>query len=197
MTKSSTRAATGKSKPRLKSNDRWPIVIVAGMTAIVLIVIATQFAPRTSNLLLVDGVVLYNNLPGQHSEAPQVYPQNPPVGGIHSATWQNCGIYDQPVRSENAVHSLEHGAVWITYQPDLLADQVEQIRAVARGKPYLLVSPYPGLPKPVVASAWGVQLPLENASDPRLTLFAVRYAGGPQTPEPGATCEGGIGTPIG
>jgi hypothetical protein len=43
----------------------------------------------------------------------------PPAGGPHNPSWQNCGFYDELVRDENAVHSLEHGAVWITYQPDL------------------------------------------------------------------------------
>jgi len=143
-----------------------------------------------------DGVVAYNNLSRNHSEAPQTYSQTPPVGGTHSSVPQNCGIYDQPVHNENAVHSLEHGAVWITYQPDLPAAAIEQIRSLARSHDHVLVTPYPNLPKPVVASAWGLQLPLDDASDPRLSLFISRYESGPQTPEPGAVCSGGIGTPI-
>ncbi len=164
------------------------------MLAVILIVFL--LSPRQANLNLIDGVVTYANLSRNHSEAPQTYAQNPPVGGAHSSAWQNCGIYDKPVGNENAVHALEHGAVWITYQPDLPADAMEQIRALARGHSHVLVSPYEGLPKPVVASAWGVQLPLDSASDPRLSLFITRYEQGPQTPEPGALCSGGVGAPI-
>ncbi len=58
------------------------------------------------------------------------------------------------------------------------------------------LTPYPNLPKPVVASAWGLQLPLDDANDARLPLFISRYEAGPQTPEPGALCTGGIGTPL-
>ncbi len=123
------------------------------------------------------------------------YEQSPPVGGPHNPVWQNCGFYDSPVRNENAVHSMEHGAVWITYQPDLSADQVEVLRNLAHDNSYVLVSPYPDSPSPVVASAWGKQLRLDSANDPRLEQFVSTYREGPETPEPGAPCTGGTGEP--
>jgi hypothetical protein len=122
------------------------------------------------------------------------YPQSPPVGGPHNPIWQNCGFYSKPVRNEHAVHSMEHGAVWITYSPDLPEDQVEEIKSLTL-KNYVLVSPYPGLPAPVVASAWGKQLRLDSANDPRLGQFVTTYRLGPQNPEPGAPCSGGVGSP--
>ena len=88
---------------------------------------------------------------------PVSYPQRPPVGGDHSPIWQNCGFYDDPIANENGVHSLEHGVVWITYRPDLSQDQVNALRRLARNERHILVSPFPGLPAPVVASAWGRQ----------------------------------------
>jgi hypothetical protein len=127
---------------------------------------------------------------------PVSYPQTPPAGGQHNPIWQNCGIYDQPVANEQAVHSLEHGAVWITYQPDLGEGDVNQLRELVRGRSHALLSPYPDLPTPVVASAWGVQLKLDGASDPRLPFFIEKYHNGPQTPEPGAPCSGGAGEPV-
>lgn len=126
-----------------------------------------------------------------HVTDPVNYEQTPPVGGPHFSAWQNCGYYPSPVRNEHAVHSLEHGAVWITYHPDLPADQVATLRAKAE-QSYVLVSPYPDLPSPVVASAWGVQLPMESAADGALDAFLRQYRQGPQTPEPGAACTGGI-----
>jgi hypothetical protein len=140
--------------------------------------------------------VQYFEVPSQyHTEGPVLYEPVPPVGGDHNPVLQNCGFYDSPVRNENAVHSLEHGAVWITYSPDLPVDQVETLRTLASGHTHVLVSPYPGLPAPVVASAWGVQLMLEGAYDPRLEQFVSAYEQGPQNPEPGAPCSGGIGEP--
>ena len=69
------------------------------------------------------------------------------------------------------VHSTDHGAVWITYLPDLPAAAVDTLRALVRGWPYALLSPYPGLRSPIVASAWAVQMPVESAGDPRLSAF--------------------------
>jgi len=43
--------------------------------------------------------------------------------------WLACGVYDEAVRDENAVHDLEHGTVWITHDPGLPADDVERLAA--------------------------------------------------------------------
>jgi len=167
-------------------------VFIAGFATLV-ILDARQKAMSTPP----DRVQTYDVGPaGKHTEANVNYKQNPPVGGPHNPVWQNCGYYDQPVGDENAVHSLEHGAVWITYSPDLPQDQVEHLRDIAENETYVLVSPRDGLPSPVVASAWGKQLRLENAEDPDLERFIGAYEQGPQTPEKGAVCTGGIGQPV-
>jgi hypothetical protein len=129
------------------------------------------------------------------------YDRNPPAGGPHNSIQLNCGVYRTQVPNENAVHSLEHGAVWITYQPSLPAADVASLRQIAvsnyvGSQRYVILSPYPGLPAPIVASAWGAQLRLESASDDRLLEFLHYYAGGAQGGEQGAECTGGVGTPI-
>jgi predicted small secreted protein len=141
------------------------------------------------------GVTSYSNLSRDHTKEPVDYPQSPPVGGPHNPIWQNCGFYSKPLRNEYAVHSMEHGAVWITYSPDLPKDQVETLRDIAHRNSYVLVSPYSDLPSQVVASAWGKQLHLNSADDPRLEQFVRAYQQGPQNPEPGAPCNGGVGSP--
>jgi hypothetical protein len=143
-----------------------------------------------------DGVVEYPDLSQDHVEQAVSYELIPPVGGEHNARWQNCGIYGQPIQNEYAVHSLEHGAVWITYQEGLPEAEVEQLRSAARGEPFVLLSPYPDLPSKVVASAWGVQLKMDSADDPRIKAFIDKYERGPQTPEPGASCRSGVGNPL-
>lgn len=197
MTKASQKVTRQNSRMRKVRSSRNRLLWIAGIgaaTVAMTVLIFALLSPRPINII--DGVQVYNNLPRDHSDLPQTYPQTPPVGGVHNPVWQNCGIYDQPVHNENAVHSLEHGAVWITYQPDLPQAAVDKLRSLVRGHDHALLSPYPGLPKPVVASAWGLQLPLDDANDPRLPLFISRYEQGPQTPEPGAACTGGVGTPI-
>ena len=138
-----------------------------------------------------DGVQELDVPSRDHTEEVVSYPQNPPVGGDHSAVWQNSGFYDEPVRDENAVHTLEHGAVWITYSPDLPADQKDRIRGLVEAQTCMLASPSEDARSPVVASAWGKQLALEGADSPDLEQFVRAYRLGPDTPEPGAACTGG------
>ncbi len=141
------------------------------------------------------GAITYPGLARGHVAGPVTYAQTPPAGGDHSEQWQNCGIYTQAIQNENAVHSLEHGAIWITYRPDLPADQVQTLQSAVKGQPYGLLSPFPGLPAPVVATVWGVQLKLQSASDPQLAGFIAKYADASQAPEPRGECTRGIGAP--
>jgi hypothetical protein len=136
-------------------------------------------------------VANYTYAGGQHVDGAIQYAESPPVGGEHNTVWQNCGYYAQPINNENGVHSLEHGAVWITYQPDLPQDQIDKLEKLAEGQDYVLVSPYPGLDSPVVASTWNHQIKLDGAGDPDLKRFINNYKQGPDTPEPGASCSNG------
>ncbi|WP_225753209.1 DUF3105 domain-containing protein [Actinotalea sp. Marseille-Q4924] len=141
----------------------------------------------------IEGVATFSDLSAGHVQQAVQYEQTPPVGGDHAGVWANCGTYTEPIPNELGVHSLEHGAVWITYSSDLPGEQVQRLADLAEGNAYVLLSPFDGLPEePVVASAWGTQLALETADDPRLEQFLVKYQQGEQTPEPGAPCTGGV-----
>ena len=122
--------------------------------------------------------------------------QLPPIGGGHDPTWQNCGIYDTELEAKHVIHSLEHGAVWVTYNPGLPADDVATLQDIVRDQSYVVLSPYPNLKSPVVLTAWGIQLELDSVNDSRIPIFIDRYQQGPQTPELGASCQDGTGSPI-
>ena len=121
------------------------------------------------------------------------YAVTPPAGGDHNPTWLNCGIYDKPVPNENAVHDLEHGTIWITYRPSLPASEVAKLRAFVErqsvlsaggqaGSRYMDLTPYPGLPAPIIASSWGFQLRLASPADPRLQQFVNKFRSPGPTP---------------
>lgn len=169
-----------------------------GVATLVALAVLALIAPTVSgwfNRPSLDNVLTFNISGAQHVQGAVAYPQTPPAGGNHSPVWQNCGFYDQPIRNENAVHSLEHGTVWITYQTELPAPQIEQIAQIARSQTYVLAGPYPDLPSPVIATGWANQLRLDSADDPRLREFVRRFRQGPNAPEPGAVCSGGTGQP--
>jgi len=125
-----------------------------------------------------------------HRDGDIEYGLQPPVGGLHDEVSLECGFYDEPVRDENVLHSLEHGAVWLAYPPDLAEDDVEVIRELARDNDEVLAAPYEGLEPgvAVVASAWARQLTLDSVDDPRLAEFVAAYQNGDQHPEPGVPC---------
>lgn len=132
---------------------------------------------------------------GKHVQEDVDYVQSPPAGGEHKPVWQNSGFYEEPVREETAVHTMEHGAVWISYSPDLPEEQVATLRELVASQECLIASPYEDLDTPVVASSWGKQQRLEGADDPDLERFVRSFRRGPDTPEPGAACTGGVGEP--
>ncbi|MEV0271472.1 DUF3105 domain-containing protein [Hamadaea sp. NPDC050747] len=148
----------------------------------------------------IAGVVDYRTstpqtLTRNHKQGVLPYQQSPPVGGDHNPVWQNCTgtVYTAPIANEHAVHSMEHGAVWITYRPGLPADQISVLAAKVTGVQYMLMSPYPDLDAPISVQAWGYQLKLDSATDPRIDQF-IATTRITLAPEAGATCTGGITT---
>src|SRR5215467_3180340 len=127
-----------------------------------------------------------------HEEYPINYPMHPPVGGTHNPNWQRClgDVYTAPIADENAVHSEEHGAIWITYNPDLPAAQVAQLAAKVKGNNFMLMSPYPNLDAPISLQTWGFQLKVQNASDKRIDDFINDLRQVSQV-EPGVDCSSG------
>lgn len=121
------------------------------------------------------------------------YDQSPPFGGPHDANWAACDgvVYSEPVRTENMVHALEHGAVWIAYYPDRLKpEDVKALESKVDGEAQLMMSPYPGLDSPISLQAWGHQLKLDSASDERVDQFITALKGnGHVAPEPDASCD--------
>ncbi len=140
--------------------------------------------------------VHYTGLERTHTLGQVKYNVVPPVGGPHSPTWQNCGIYSTTIPVMTAVHSLEHGAVWVTYKAGIEAGHLQKLRTLAR-KPYVLVSIYSTQPAPIILTAWGVQLQLKTLDLPRVEKFVSQYANRKDGPERGAPCVGGTGIPLG
>jgi hypothetical protein len=139
-------------------------------------------------------VKTFDHVGGEHTTDAVTYQQTPPAGGPHDPVWLDCGVYTQQVRNENAVHALEHGTVWVTYRPGLAAADVQSLQTAlgtVKDKKTIL-SPYPGLPAPVVVTVWNAQLDLKGAQDPRLATFLGFYGDGHTAPEAAmASCAGG------
>jgi Protein of unknown function (DUF3105) len=143
----------------------------------------------------IDGVEAFEIASTAHTEADLVYDPRPPAGGEHNPTPATCGFYESdPPADQYMVHSLEHGAVWIAFDPGLDDAAKTTLRDLVGSQPKTMASPYEDLESPIVVTAWARQLQLDTVDDPRLEQFIDQYRAGGQSPEPDAPCAG-EGTP--
>ncbi len=140
-----------------------------------------------------EGIQVYDATTNELVEGAS-YDRGPPTNGDHDPFWWNCGFYDEPIDEAKAVHSLDHGVVWITYSPDLPASEVETLRRHGAER-YVIVSPYPEQDAPVIATSWRVQLELDGAGDPRLGQFVDQFRVSGIAPLAGNGCTKGSGEP--
>lgn len=190
-----------KREARSKRNRRIGIgaAIAGGVAVAALLVTSVVLTPQSTSYNAgsegaeIDGVETFENT-ANHVEGVVDYAQNPPAGGEHNQVWLNCGVYTEPVPNENAVHSQEHGAVWVTYDPELSDEQVSALRAKLPAT-YVVLSPAPDLPSPIVLSGWNRQLQVESADDERIAAFLEEYWQGANAPEVGASCTGALDAP--
>lgn len=200
-------AARNRREERMRAYERnrrqWMMTkIGAGVIALVVVaglVFAGVNWARDRELNRVpDGVTEYAYAGGNHNDEFREWTESPPVGGVHNNTWQKCGYYDGVINPGMGVHALEHGAIWITYSPDLPQEEKDKLRGLADDDSWLLVSEYPGLYAPIVASAWNQQFVPESADAQELKQFIRVFKNNPDnTPEYGATCATGSEAVIG
>jgi hypothetical protein len=190
-----------KREARAKRNRRIVIwsAVAGGIAVVALLVTSIVLTPQPVAYSAggegaeIDGVETFDN-ESLHVEGTVDYPQTPPAGGEHNQVWLNCGVYDEPVPNENAVHSMEHGALWVTYDPSLSDGELEALEAKLPST-YVVLSPFEGLPSPIVLSGWNTQLQIEDADDPRIAQYFEEYWKSQDVPEPGALCTGGLDAP--
>lgn len=155
------------------------------------------FTPSQANQdpsLQIPGIVVKTYTGADHVDPTErvAYDGTPPFGGPHDPSWAACDgvVYSKPIRVENVVHSLEHGAVWIAYHPDKIsATGLDALRGRVETENYVFMSPVPTMDSPISLQSWGHQLKLDNANDERIDQFISALRTNRFThPEVGATC---------
>jgi hypothetical protein len=181
------------------------VVVVAGLVAGTVFLVQSQSDEGSSTdakaaasgkfVTGADGVKTWQGKLGRtHVTKTVKYPTEPPVGGDHHRAWMNCNgdVYTKAIDNMNAVHSLEHGAVWVTYNSKASKAEVDALAAKVKKTPYTLMSPDEKQADPIMLTAWGHQRTVTGASDPNVDKFFEKFVQGEQTPEPGAACTGGL-----
>ncbi len=177
------------------------LVVALGVTIGVVVMSTVSYSPSASNKdpsVNISGVYAEPDKykAKLHVESTQRvdYDRYPPVGGPHDGFWAACNgvVYPVAMRDENMVHTLEHGAIWIAYNPKTIAKgDLDILKGLVEGQQYMVMSPYPTLTKhPISLQAWGHQLQVDSASDERVQQFITALRRNQYVyPEIGATCD--------
>jgi hypothetical protein len=204
--RSASGGRSGRTRPptQVVTAQRKPWGLIAGALAVVVFAAAVisyavvqvnkANAGKATSPDDIAGLQTYTYAAGQeHVQAPVPYTESPPVGGPHDPYWADCTgtVYTVDIRHENAVHALEHGAVWITYNPDKLSQpDIDKLAALVTGTSNRLMSPYAGLDSPISVQSWNHQLKVSSADDKRIKQFADFFtANAKYYPEVGASCQ--------
>ena len=204
-TTAGSRAKGGRTRPvtTVVAPQR-PWGLIAGALVVVLFAAAVityavikvneSNANKVSSPDDIEGMQTFDYAAGQqHVTTPVDYSESPPVGGPHDGFWADCtgSVYDVDIRHENAVHALEHGAVWITYNPDDVSDaDIAKLADLVDGVSGRMLSPYEGLDSAVSVQSWNHQIKVDSADDVRIEQFAdLMTRNSDFHPEVGASCE--------
>ena len=117
--------------------------------------------------------------PGQgHLQSGVSFPSatDPPYGRPHDGNLLPCGIYQDEQPPERYLHTMEHGAVVIHYQPDVFANEdVAALRqlgsALLQQGNRIVLAPNRSMSSPVVVASWGRLLPLESGDETAIRAF--------------------------
>ena len=184
----------GSERARKRSRILVPILAISLIIfSIANVYIGLQKEPLP---LEIEGAVIYEDMTNAVVAGPIQYDIEPPPGGPNAGVVQDCGLYRVPVQNEHAVASLANGAVWIAYDPNLPAEDVDNLRSFAEDQLFVILAPYPGLESPVVLTAWGIQARVDDTLDPRIPSFIQEYINGEQAPISNGTCSGGVTVPV-
>lgn len=200
-----------KSTPKggkAASQPPWLVPLLAGIMGLVVVLVAVSLLWPGSSDSSADGELpplpergdpeLLKDVETYPSEgqvhvppgSPVSYGTMPPTSGAHYARATTAGFYAQTPPLGSLVHSLEHGAVIIYYDPERLSqdkEAEEHLRTLARGYRStwmsVIVAPQPEpVPEfPYVLTAWTVMLRLPEYDRDRVMAFLAEYLGrGPE-----------------
>jgi hypothetical protein len=161
------------------------VPIVVAVVVVLVIVFRTPLGFESSEAALLGEPVSF---PTSTHVANGTLGPNPPLtpaGGPHYVGPLRAGVYEEPVPDGNAIHSLEHGLVWISYQPDdVTAAVFDVLEDVASdfGRDVIL-SPRLENSSPIIVVSWGQRLVMDEVDEQLVRDFVTTNRN--RSPEPG------------
>jgi len=174
---------------------RW--VAISGLVAVAF----WFFFVRTKPVNEIAGheVLHFSTNRGQptHVEGSVSYSMTPPVSGQHAPQPTPCGIFGEQIPNENLVHTLEHGAVGVLYEPDLDPAAIKDIEGIVGSfESHVFSAPYPDMETPISLVAWANMIRLDSLDRDAVTGFIDAFRQGGQAPEAFQECPGDADQPF-
>ncbi len=108
----------------------------------------------------------------QEGESHPPYNSNPPTSGWHYQRDASWGVHEAEIPDEQAVHNLEHGGIWISYQPTLDQASADKLREIARRyRSKVILTPRARDDSKIALAAWGKLDALESLDEGRIVTF--------------------------
>ncbi len=100
---------------------------------------------------------------------------DPPSSGDHYGDGvAGAGIHETPVEDGYMIHSLEHGAVVLNYDPNQLnPDEINKLKDLFNNKfvGKKIIMPRPGMSAPIIMVSWGYELKLKTIDEASMINF--------------------------
>ncbi|RMF80132.1 MAG: DUF3105 domain-containing protein [Chloroflexi bacterium] len=129
--------------------------------------------------------VRYPNAGGQHidpdtadSLPANAYNSNPPTSGPHFPIPARCRVYDadSSLPDQAYIHSMEHGAVWISYRDLDDQDTIEKLEDIGRRfSNGVIVSYRPENDAKIAVAAWQNLLELDEFDEAQIMNFIALF----------------------
>ncbi len=155
---------------------------------------ALEDLPENGDQALLEGVEQFPSEGTEHvsSDTQVEYDTSPPTSGPHYNSPAAAGFYDagNAPAMGNLVHSLEHGAVVVYYDPSALSDeQEEHLRSLTQqytgtwASVIAVPTSTANVDSPVVLTAWRNVLRLDGYDEATVEAFLAEFLGrGPENP---------------
>jgi hypothetical protein len=174
------REAAAKAQKRAEFRER----LVRGMVfaAVVVAVLWFFFWPRSPSEINGNTIQEFRADRG-HTNDPVVYESTPPTTGDHSLSAAPCGVHGTQIPDELFVHSLEHGAVGVLYDPQQVeVDTIRDIEAkVGEFDDRTISAPYAGTETPITLTSWTKLMRLDSYDEDTVDEYIDAFRG--QGPE--------------
>ncbi len=104
------------------------------------------------------------------------YNSNPPTSGWHYAEPASWGVKKSALPDERVIHNLEHGGIWISYQPQKVsAEDIAKLESLVKSyNSKVILTPRDKNDSPIALASWTHLQKLDSFDEAKIREFTDR-----------------------